>query len=70
MRALLYLDFANGQVVEMDSTDTIENVLPVGYVVSRNSEGDPAEDFGGEWSLLGTTTIGEFTIYHYVRIEV
>lgn len=68
-RVPLYLDFAEGKLIEVPSTDTIpaSNVqMPIGYVYVTTLSKDPADDLGyGYWVLLGSQTIGSTTVYYY-----
>jgi len=68
-RTPVYLDFAEGRMIEVPSTDTIptSNVqLPIGYVVANTTNTDPATELGyGYWVSLGSQTIGATTVYYY-----
>lgn len=69
-RVLLYLDFENGAVTEMQSGDEVPLLnLPIGYVISNTDNSDPGTSLGyGAWSYLGSQTIGSRTVYYYERI--
>ena len=64
-----YIDFASGELVNVATADTLplSNVqLPIGYVVSNTTNTDPATELGyGNWTALGSQTIGATTVYYY-----
>lgn len=68
-RVPTYLDFTEGRITEVPSTDSLpaSNVqLPIGYVVMNTTNTDPADDLGyGYWVSLGSQTIGATTVYYY-----
>ena len=75
-RVATYLDFENGNLVEMAEDDTIPtknlaNVIPANYVVMNTTNTDPFDDYGfGSWTYLGSQTIGATTVYYYQNTAV
>ena len=71
-RVPMYLDFAEGRMTEVHSTDTIpaSNVqLPIGYVVSNTTNTNPVTELGyGTWDNLGSLTVGSTTVYFFEHI--
>lgn len=71
-RTPLYLDFANGELTEFATDDTIAAIriasaFPVNSVVMNTDNVDPALQLGGTWTSLGSNTIGVTTVYYYKR---
>lgn len=68
-RIPMYLDFEEGRMTAIPSTDTIPASnfqLPIGYVVSNTTNTDPATELGyGYWVSLGSQTIGATTVYYF-----
>ena len=69
----VYLDFANGQIVEFSETDFIPaanvELVPTGFVVTRTLNVNPSDLGYGTWDYLGSAVIGVTTVYYFVRIE-
>lgn len=71
-RTPTYIDFANGEVKELETGDSIPPSmfqLPIGYVVSNTTNTDPATELGyGTWDALGSLTVGTTTVYFFENI--
>ena len=66
-RVPLYLDFASGEIREINEDDSL-TTFPINSVVMNTDDADPATYLGGAWSSLGSATIGVTTVYYYQRI--
>ena len=76
-RTPIYLDFAEGKVVELASSDTIPvSNIPTGYihavnnVIMNTTNINPSGTLGyGSWTSLGSGTIGATTVYYFERTD-